>query len=46
VVLLHGGPGLAYEYMDPLVNELEPEFTVATFQQHGLEPSTPAAAVS
>jgi pimeloyl-ACP methyl ester carboxylesterase len=42
VVLLHGGPGLAYEYMDPLVDELAPEFTVATFQQRGLEPSTPA----
>jgi pimeloyl-ACP methyl ester carboxylesterase len=33
---------MAYEYMDPVVDELEHDFTVATFQQRGLEPSTPA----
>lgn len=42
IVLLHGGPGLPYEYMEPVVEELESEFTVATFQQRGLEPSTPS----
>lgn len=40
VLLLHGGPGLGYDYMLPLVAELEIEFRVAIFQQRGLEPST------
>lgn len=39
-LLLHGGPGLGYEYMDPVVEELRSDFRVATFQQRGLEPST------
>jgi pimeloyl-ACP methyl ester carboxylesterase len=40
VLLLHGGPGLSFSYMDVLAAELAPEFRVATFQQRGLEPST------
>jgi pimeloyl-ACP methyl ester carboxylesterase len=40
VVALHGGPGLSLEYLDPVVEELAPEFRVATFQQRGLAPST------
>jgi pimeloyl-ACP methyl ester carboxylesterase len=40
VLLLHGGPGLGYDYMLPLVAELETDFRVAIFQQRGLEPST------
>lgn len=40
VLLLHGGPGLGYEYMNPVVAELRTDFRVATFQQRGLEPST------
>jgi pimeloyl-ACP methyl ester carboxylesterase len=40
VVALHGGPGLNYEYLDDPVEELAPEFRVATFQQRGLDPST------
>jgi pimeloyl-ACP methyl ester carboxylesterase len=40
VLLLHGGPGLSYHYLDPLVPELAAEFRVVTFQQRGLEPST------
>ena len=40
VLLLHGGPGLGFEYMDPVCDELRPDFHVATFQQRGLEPST------
>lgn len=40
VLLLHGGPGLRHDYMEPLVTELETEFRVAIFQQRGLEPST------
>lgn len=40
VVLLHGGPGLGYEYMEPVAAELQTDFRVANFQQRGLEPST------
>lgn len=40
VLVLHGGPGLGYEYMDVVCDELLPDFRVATFQQRGLEPST------
>ncbi len=40
VLVLHGGPGLSCNYIDPLVDELAPEFGVASYQQRGLEPST------
>ncbi|MGZ6638787.1 MAG: alpha/beta fold hydrolase, partial [Solirubrobacteraceae bacterium] len=40
VLLLHGGPGLSYEYLDGLGDELGTGFRVAAFQQRGLEPST------
>ena len=40
VLLLHGGPGLSYEYLDGLADELGTGFRVAAFQQRGLEPST------
>jgi pimeloyl-ACP methyl ester carboxylesterase len=40
VVLLHGGPGLSYEYVDELGEELGVGFRVAAFQQRGLAPST------
>jgi proline iminopeptidase len=40
VLLLHGGPGLGFAYLDALAAELEPDFRVASFQQRGLEPST------
>jgi proline iminopeptidase len=40
VLLLHGGPGLSYSYLDGLAAELGPDFYVAAFQQRGLEPST------
>jgi len=40
VLLLHGGPGLSFSYLDGLAAELEGEFRVASFQQRGLEPST------
>ncbi len=40
VLLLHGGPGLSYEYLDGLAGELGPGFLVAAFQQRGLAPST------
>jgi pimeloyl-ACP methyl ester carboxylesterase len=40
VLLLHGGPGLSFEYLDELGDELASEFRVAVYQQRGLEPST------
>jgi len=40
VLLLHGGPGLSYEYLDDLGAELGPGYRVAAYQQRGLEPST------
>ena len=40
VMLLHGGPGLSFSYVDELAAELASEFRVASFQQRGLEPST------
>lgn len=39
-VLLHGGPGLGFEYMDEVAAELLSSFRVASFQQRGLGPST------
>ena len=40
MLLLHGGPGLSFEYIDELGEELASEFRVAAYQQRGLEPST------
>jgi pimeloyl-ACP methyl ester carboxylesterase len=40
VLLLHGGPGLSYEYLEDLGGELAPAYRVAAYQQRGLEPST------
>jgi pimeloyl-ACP methyl ester carboxylesterase len=40
VLLLHGGPGLSYEYLDALAAELGSDHAVAAYQQRGLEPST------
>ena len=41
VVLMHGGPGLSdYLATDPLRDELTSGYTVITFQQRGLAPST------
>jgi pimeloyl-ACP methyl ester carboxylesterase len=39
VLLLHGGPGLGFEYMDDVVAEIAPRHRAATFQQRGLAPS-------
>ncbi|RYB88485.1 alpha/beta hydrolase [Nocardioides glacieisoli] len=39
VLLLHGGPGLGFEYMDDVVAEIAPHHRAATFQQRGLAPS-------
>ena len=40
VLLLHGGPGLSFDYVDELGDELATDFRVAAYQQRGLEPST------
>ncbi len=40
VLAVHGGPGLGYDYLDTVVEELAGRFQVATFQQRGLAPST------
>lgn len=40
VLLLHGGPGLGYEYFDELEAELGSGYRIASYQQRGLEPST------
>ncbi len=41
VLLLHGGPGLGFEYLDPMAEEvLTGPYRVASFQQRGLTPST------
>jgi len=40
VLLVHGGPGLSYEYLDGLADELGTWVRIAAFQQRGLAPST------
>ena len=40
VLLLHGGPGLSFDYLDSLADEIGPGRAVAGFQQRGLDPST------
>ena len=40
VLMLHGGPGLSGDYLRDLEAELVDGYTVATYQQRGLEPTT------
>jgi proline iminopeptidase len=40
VLLLHGGPGLSWTYLEPLLDELTEGYEVAVYQQRGLPPST------
>lgn len=40
VLLLHGGPGLSYDYMDDLADDLGDGYLVASYQQRGLAPSS------
>jgi pimeloyl-ACP methyl ester carboxylesterase len=40
VLLLHGGPGLSYDYLDGLAGEIGRGFVIAAYQQRGLAPST------
>jgi pimeloyl-ACP methyl ester carboxylesterase len=39
VLLLHGGPGLSYEYLDEVAGDIGEGFEVAAFQQRGIAPS-------
>jgi len=39
VLLLHGGPGMGFEYLRDLADELATENDIAWYQQRGLEPS-------
>lgn len=39
VLVLHGGPGLSYDYLDPLAADIGEGYRVAAFQQRGLAPS-------
>ena len=39
VLLLHGGPGIGFDYLRELADELAVENDVAWYQQRGLEPS-------
>src|SRR3954452_17391138 len=40
VLLLHGGPGMNYRYLDWLAEELGRGFALGAYQQGGLAPST------
>ena len=40
MVLLHGGPGLAFDYLEDVATELGDGYEVAAYQQRGLAPST------
>ena len=39
LLLLHGGPGLSFDYLDGLADQLD-EYRVACYQQRGLAPSS------
>ena len=46
VLLLHGGPGLGFDYLRELADELAQENDVAWYQQRGLAPSAPGGPYS
>jgi pimeloyl-ACP methyl ester carboxylesterase len=39
VLLLHGGPGIAYDYLDGLAADIGDGYRIAAYQQRGLAPS-------
>jgi pimeloyl-ACP methyl ester carboxylesterase len=43
VLLLHGGPGLSFNYLDSLADEIGDGHEIASYQQRGLAPSTARA---
>ena len=40
MLLLHGGPGVSFGYLDGLADEIGAGFRIAAYQQRGIEPST------
>jgi pimeloyl-ACP methyl ester carboxylesterase len=42
VLVLHGGPGMTYTYVDGIAEELGSGYRVASYQQRGLPPSVEA----
>ena len=40
VLFLHGGPGLSFDYLDDLADDLGDRYEIASYQQRGLAPST------
>ena len=40
VLILHGGPGLSWDHLQPVVDELAGGYRVAVYQQRGVAPST------
>jgi proline iminopeptidase len=40
VLLLHGGPGISFEYLDGLAADIGGGYELAAYQQRGLAPST------
>ena len=40
MLLIHGGPGMSFGYVDGLAQEIGAGFQVAAYQQRGIEPST------
>ncbi len=40
VLLLHGGPGVSFEYLDGLAADIGEGFRIAAYQQRGVLPST------
>ncbi len=40
VLVLHGGPGLSHDYLEPMAADIGPRYEVASYQQRGLAPST------
>jgi proline iminopeptidase len=39
-LLLHGGPGISFEYLDGLADDIGGGYELAAYQQRGLDPST------
>jgi len=40
VLLMHGGPGLSFDYLDPMADDIGDGYAIASYQQRGLAPST------
>jgi proline iminopeptidase len=43
VLVLHGGPGMSWSYLQPLLDEFSEGYRVAVYQQRGMPPSTARA---